>query len=284
MSDAAPSRRTPHATAYGRVLHQRASTSDRDDPFLHLGHWDLPGRDEFDLPKAQRRLDDELQRLAELEDGQRLLDVACGVGGTLASVASRFAGIHPHGIDVDPGHLAAAHRRLLDVGVLDRAALCLANACSLPFVDASFDRVLCVEAAFHFTSRERFFRETMRVLRPGGLLVMSDIVPGPLLREFEGTPEGESLARRIERGLGPWPDFWGKEGLAVELAARAGLVTRSSHDASVSTLPSYRCFVPPSARTQSEQLCSMDDALLALEALQADGRVRVTYQVFQAQR
>jgi SAM-dependent methyltransferase len=45
----------------------------------------------------------------------------------------------------------------------------------LPFADASFAGVISVEAAFHFTSRARFFAETLRVLRPGGVLTMSDI-------------------------------------------------------------------------------------------------------------
>jgi len=49
------------------------------------------------------------------------------------------------------------------------------DAARLPFADASVDGVISVEAAFHFRSRKAFFADCYRVLRPGGVLSMSDI-------------------------------------------------------------------------------------------------------------
>ena len=50
------------------------------------------------------------------------------------------------------------------------------DATALRFPDETFDAVICVEAAFHFLTREAFLKEVLRVLKPGGSLVFSDMI------------------------------------------------------------------------------------------------------------
>jgi SAM-dependent methyltransferase len=60
------------------------------------------------------------------------------------------------------------------------------DAIRIPLADQSVDGVICVEAAVHFRSRRRFFAEVRRVLRPGGVLTMSDV---PIMRFPRGPLE-----------------------------------------------------------------------------------------------
>lgn len=100
-----------------------------------------------------------------------VLDLGCGVGHTLRRIAPsvRLA----IGADATPGMLEGA-RTLMAQGNITNVALVVAEAGSLPFLDASFDRVTCRLAAHHFTDVAGAFAEVARVLRPGGRFVVAD--------------------------------------------------------------------------------------------------------------
>jgi SAM-dependent methyltransferase len=57
----------------------------------------------------------------------------------------------------------------------EAAAPVVADAARLPIADGTVDGIISVEAAFHFSSRRAFFEQCHRVLRPGGVVTMSDI-------------------------------------------------------------------------------------------------------------
>lgn len=101
---------------------------------------------------------------------ERVLDVACGAGGTTRWLAEHVPGAALTAINLSEAQLEATRQRVpgAEVRYMDGAALEL--------VDASFDWVVCVEAAFHFDTRRRFLAEARRVLRPGGLLLVTDLV------------------------------------------------------------------------------------------------------------
>ncbi|MGH8688925.1 MAG: class I SAM-dependent methyltransferase [Burkholderiales bacterium] len=230
--------------------------------WAHLGHWDEPpaaaGRAEFH--RAQERLDAVLLGMASLGDGLRVLDVGCGFGASLEAINRAFADMQMCGVNVDPRQLEFC--RALEARGSNRFDWRVADACALPFADASFDRVLCIEAMFHFSSRGAFFAEAARVLAPGGLLVGSDI----LLQQ----PDPEALAA-IRDGFGPWPE---SDAEHRALAAAAGLRCESIVDATQATLPSHRYTTPSAPAAHPD---AMVRAALALRALHERGNLRYLY-------
>jgi SAM-dependent methyltransferase len=209
--------------------------------YVHLGYWDDPqaGAD-ADFAAAQQRLDALLAGMAEPADGQAVLDAGCGFGGTLGALNRQFTGLRLAGVNVDPRQLEICRQLLPANG--NRLEWHRADACSLPFPDASFDRVLCVEAMFHFPSRRAFFSEAARVLRPGGMLVGSDITLAPSVRSL--AVPGFCIEAPLQDGYGPWPDFWCDDADHTALAAAAGLRAHAMQDATANTLPSHRFTTP----------------------------------------
>ena len=120
-------------------------------------------------PRIARAM--ELLRLAP---GQRLLDIACG-RGEVPALASQL-GAEAIGIDYSDASIsfAANMRRTLGEAPAGNFSLVQGDACTLPFVNASFDRVSMLDIVEHLVPEqlEHMFNEVKRVLRPDGFAVV----------------------------------------------------------------------------------------------------------------
>jgi SAM-dependent methyltransferase len=99
-----------------------------------------------------------------------ILDLACGLGASTRRLLDYYAPTAITATNISDLQLDRARRNAPGVHFLNM------DAARLDFPDASFDNLLCVESAFHFKTRERFLHEALRVLKPGGWLVLSDIL------------------------------------------------------------------------------------------------------------
>jgi phosphatidylethanolamine/phosphatidyl-N-methylethanolamine N-methyltransferase len=102
-----------------------------------------------------------------------ILDVGTGTGRFPKAMLEdeRFEG-QIWGLDVSLGMLRRARDRL--AGVRDRCMLMWGDADALPFHDAAFDAVACLEVLEFTPSPARTLAELMRVLRPGGVLLLTN--------------------------------------------------------------------------------------------------------------
>ncbi len=105
--------------------------------------------------------------------GEAVLDVGCGSGAAVAFVAGQVGPSgRAIGLDRFPERLATAFARYPMVGLAAPGAVG-GEAQALPFADASFDAVLCVNVLEAILDRPRALAEMRRVLRPGGRIVLA---------------------------------------------------------------------------------------------------------------
>ncbi len=125
------------------------------------------------LPAAQHALVKRAIRMLGPEPDHAVLDIACGRGATSFTLASTHPKTQVIGIDLLPESVDVARTIYGNAPNLEYRQ---GDATKLDLPDASVDRVLCLEAAFHFPDRARFLAETRRVLRPGGRALVVDFM------------------------------------------------------------------------------------------------------------
>lgn len=159
-----------------------------DRGWLNLGLWEGDGADVTEAPRAVRAL---VRRIAvPLERGGDVLDVGNGLGEQDRLIAEVASPSSLTALNVTLSQLRAGRAALRDAS----ARPVNGDASRMPFAERSFDGLISVEAAFHFPSRRRFFQDAHRILRPGGVLTMSDI---PTLRYPRGPREAVAALAQL---------------------------------------------------------------------------------------
>lgn len=114
----------------------------------------------------------EFVKMLNLKDGQKVLDIGCGIGGS-AFLMHREYGAHVRGIDLSTNMIDIANERATAYK-LSNVTFTVEDATTAAYEDASFDVVYSRDTILHIADKEALFSNFYRWLKPGGVLMISD--------------------------------------------------------------------------------------------------------------
>jgi len=156
------------------VLLTALTASGRDPD--NLKPEDLAPIDEFHV-RGREATGELIDRLAFGSD-DHILDVGSGLGGPSRRLALE-RGCHVTGIDLTQEYCDVATMLAGRVGLADRVAYRQADALALPFGDGAFDGAITEHVAMNIADKPALYAEVARVLKPGALFGLYDILQGP---------------------------------------------------------------------------------------------------------
>lgn len=197
-------------------------------------HYGVFARGDESLADATAGLTDRMIRAASLEPGLDVLDVGCGSGAPACRLATEH-GVRVLGITTSAVGVAEATDRAAGLGIAG-ARFQLADGTDNRLAGESFDRVWVLESSHLMRERDRLLAECARVLRPGGRLVLCDLV------RHREIPFAEVRERRADfatlRTAFGDAHFEPLDTYA-DLATAAGLTVGRTDDLTAATLPTF---------------------------------------------
>jgi len=170
--------------------------------YLNLGYW----RDVDTIDEASEELALLVAKRGGMGPGDTVLDCGYGFGDQDILWARNLKPEKIIGLNITNSQVKRARINVADAGLEKSIDLREGSATEMPIENESIDLVVSVESAFHYRTREDFFKEAFRVLRPGGRLVTADILP---------TKNPENLFSQIEHWLS-WSLVAGKFNIPQE--------------------------------------------------------------------
>ena len=138
-----------------------------------LGPEDLSPVDEFHI--GGREATKMVMARLDPGEGRHILDVGCGIGGAARTMAAE-TGCRVTGIDLTPEYIETARVLSELTGQAERVAFEVANALDLPFGGATFDGAISIHVAMNIPDRAALYGEIARVLKPGAVFCLYDVM------------------------------------------------------------------------------------------------------------
>jgi sterol 24-C-methyltransferase len=181
-----------------------------------------------------------------LKPGMKVLDVGCGVGGPMRSIA-RFSGATIEGVNNNDYQLTKVQQYNEEAGLAGRCSAFKGDFMNLQVPDETYDAAYAFEATCHAPDKVGVFKEIHRALKPGGMFaayewcMTSKFDPGSAehQRTKKGIEEGDSLP-----DIASIPE-------TLDSVRAAGFEVLESHDAAGTCDPATPWYLPLVGETES---------------------------------
>ena len=125
-----------------------------------------------------------------ITEGDRILDIGCGIGGPARYLAQR-CGCSVDGIDITGPFVDAANKLTELVSLKDRVTVRKADGQNLPFEDQQLGGACSQHVTISIADRDRFFAEAFRALKPGAFFALTEHGLGPTGEPHHPVPWSE---------------------------------------------------------------------------------------------
>ena len=119
----------------------------------------------------------ELTSLIEIKPDYKILDIGCGIGGSVRLLASKYE-CFATGVDITEEYCKAAIELSKLLNLEDKTDFYHADAIDLPFENKSFNIVWSEHVQMNVENKQKFYQEIYRVLKSGGKLIFYDVFKG----------------------------------------------------------------------------------------------------------
>lgn len=174
-----------------------------------------------------------------LAPGMKVLDVGCGIGGPMRSIA-RFSGATIEGVNNNDYQLKKVREYNEALGLADQCSGFKGDFMSLEVADETYDAAYAIEATCHAPNKTRAFEEIYRVLKPGTLFAAHEWC---MTSSFDPTDaEHQRIKEGVEEGDG-LPDI-ATIPETLEALRAAGFELVEHFDASTTADPKTPWYLP----------------------------------------
>jgi sterol 24-C-methyltransferase len=180
-----------------------------------------------------------LAQILGLKPDMQVLDVGCGVGGPMRTIA-RFSGANVVGINIHKYHVQRGRRYNQIAGLANRCSFILADFMSIPVPDNSYDAVYAIEATCHAPDKVKLFTEIFRVMKEGAHFAGYEWCLTP--KYDSSNPEHQAIKQGIEQGTA-LTDIWFQQDVTNALSA-SGFEMIAARDLAVTSHPQRPWWLP----------------------------------------